>query len=105
MTVLTRPKRGESSGRRRLRGTFRETSKPRADAGSPVRENQTDDIAAPRETQARGVTAPRRAPTGSRREAAPPHDHATYACECGLVFEASVSTSVGCPHCGTAQAW
>lgn len=28
-----------------------------------------------------------------------------YTCTCGFVFEADVSTSVACPHCGTSQAW
>jgi hypothetical protein len=28
-----------------------------------------------------------------------------YTCHCGFVFEAPVSTSVGCPHCGGTQAW
>ena len=32
-------------------------------------------------------------------------DAATYSCSCGYVFKAPVTTSVGCPHCGTAQAW
>jgi rubrerythrin len=32
-------------------------------------------------------------------------DAATYSCECGYVFKAEVTTSVGCPHCGTDQAW
>jgi hypothetical protein len=35
----------------------------------------------------------------------PTQDLALYTCQCGLVFEASVSTSVGCPHCGDTQAW
>jgi hypothetical protein len=39
------------------------------------------------------------------REAGGPLDHASYACACGYVFDAAVSTSVGCPHCGCAQAW
>jgi rubrerythrin len=39
------------------------------------------------------------------REGGPPQDHAVYTCECGCVFEATVSTSVDCPYCGTAQAW
>lgn len=39
------------------------------------------------------------------REAGGPSDLATYACECGYLFAASVTTTVGCPHCGTAQAW
>jgi hypothetical protein len=28
-----------------------------------------------------------------------------YNCGCGYVFDALVSTSVDCPHCGDAQAW
>lgn len=34
-----------------------------------------------------------------------PEDRALYTCSCGYAFEAEVSTSVGCPHCGTSQAW
>jgi rubrerythrin len=34
-----------------------------------------------------------------------PQDHALYACSCGYVFEAEVSTRVSCPHCGETQAW
>lgn len=33
------------------------------------------------------------------------NDRAVYKCLCGYVFEAPVSTSVGCPHCGGTQAW
>jgi hypothetical protein len=40
-----------------------------------------------------------------RREAGGLQDEAVYTCECGLVFHAPVSTTVGCPHCGGAQAW
>jgi hypothetical protein len=39
------------------------------------------------------------------REAGGPDDRAMYTCACGYVFEADVSTSVACPHCGSAQAW
>jgi len=39
------------------------------------------------------------------REAGGPTDLASYACQCGYLFTAVVSTTVGCPHCGTAQAW
>lgn len=38
-------------------------------------------------------------------EGGPPQDQAVYTCQCGYVFEAMVSTSVDCPHCGSAQAW
>ena len=39
------------------------------------------------------------------REAGGPEDAASYACSCGYCFNAPVSTSVVCPHCGTGQAW
>jgi hypothetical protein len=32
-------------------------------------------------------------------------DAALYSCSCGYVFKAAVTTSVGCPHCGSAQPW
>jgi hypothetical protein len=34
-----------------------------------------------------------------------PEDRALYTCSCGYAFKAEVSTSVGCPQCGTSQAW
>jgi rubrerythrin len=34
-----------------------------------------------------------------------PEDQALYRCQCGYAFKADVTTSVGCPHCGTDQAW
>jgi hypothetical protein len=40
-----------------------------------------------------------------RRHGGPSEDRALYSCECGYVFEALVTTSVDCPHCGTGQAW
>jgi hypothetical protein len=64
----------------------------------------------------RSMTIPRR--RSSRRPEARPapqrernkranvnQDAALYNCSCGYVFKAPVTTSVGCPHCGTAQAW
>jgi hypothetical protein len=39
------------------------------------------------------------------REAGGPLDQASYACSCGFLFRAAVSTSVSCPHCGMDQAW
>jgi hypothetical protein len=39
------------------------------------------------------------------RESGGPDDNALYNCSCGFVFEASVSTTVSCPHCGALQAW
>jgi hypothetical protein len=39
------------------------------------------------------------------REAGGPVDRACYSCQCGFLFEAKVSTTVSCPHCGAGQAW
>lgn len=44
-------------------------------------------------------------PPSGRRYSEPEQDHALYNCQCGFVFEALVSTSVDCPHCGVKQAW
>lgn len=45
------------------------------------------------------------APQARERAAGGPEDRAAYRCTCGYVFEAPVSTTVGCPHCGDTQAW
>jgi predicted Zn-ribbon and HTH transcriptional regulator len=39
------------------------------------------------------------------RECVAPEDTALYTCSCGFVFQAPVTTSVACPHCGSGQAW
>ena len=39
------------------------------------------------------------------RDAGGPLDIAFYGCDCGYQFNAAVSTSVSCPHCGSLQAW
>jgi hypothetical protein len=41
----------------------------------------------------------------NRRQGGPSQDRALYTCSCGLAFDALVSTSVDCPHCGNTQAW
>ncbi len=55
------------------------------------------------ETRPRGRTAEQ--PDAERRDRDHSQDTAVYSCQCGMVFEASVNTSVGCPHCGDQQAW
>lgn len=45
------------------------------------------------------------APEARERAAGGPEDRAAYTCSCGFAFEAPVSTTVGCPHCGGTQAW
>lgn len=64
--------------------------------------------AAPPEVPAPAPATPRpehRAPEDRVRQAGGPEDRASYTCGCGYVFEADVSTSVACPHCGASQAW
>jgi len=39
------------------------------------------------------------------RDAGGPLDEASYACQCGFLFRAPVSTTVACPHCRAPQAW
>jgi len=34
-----------------------------------------------------------------------PLDEASYACQCGYLFAAPVTTTVSCPHCSAPQAW
>ncbi len=41
----------------------------------------------------------------SRRSGGSTQDRALYSCGCGYAFDALVSTSVDCPHCGDRQAW
>lgn len=77
MNVLVRAKRSEKVNRRR--------SEARAIAAEPQRRTP--------------------APGRSRRDHGPLQDNALYTCHCGFVFQAAVTTTVDCPHCGSGQAW
>ena len=97
MSVLVRSKRRESI-RRHRRGL--------AGRGQDNGAEYSVDGPEARTTESRAGTATAAAaPAGRRRELGPAQDQALYSCSCGYVFEAPVSTSVGCPHCGAAQAW
>jgi hypothetical protein len=39
------------------------------------------------------------------RRAGGPQDQALFVCRCGSAFQADVTASVRCPHCGEPQAW
>ena len=86
MTVLARSKSGVNRIRR-----HREVRSARPAAHSPAPQT--------------GLTTEATGDIRRRREVGGMQDEAVYTCECGFVFHAPVSTSVGCPHCGTAQAW
>ena len=53
----------------------------------------------------RSESRPEPAEVRAARRAGGPEDRALYSCMCGYAFKADVTTSVGCPHCGTEQAW
>ena len=63
----------------------------------------------PRRRSSRGISLrPKGVATPGRernKRANVSEDAALYSCSCGYVFKAAVTTSVGCPHCGSAQAW
>jgi hypothetical protein len=61
---------------------------------------------AARVEQTSSAAMPLADPTVERaRAAGGPVDLASYNCQCGLTFSASVSTTVACPQCGTEQDW
>jgi hypothetical protein len=62
-------------------------------------------IAHKQATKPTPVPQPRDIAVERVRAAGGPLDEASYACQCGYLFAAPVSTTVACPHCGTHQAW
>ena len=89
MNVLVRSNRIDKGLRRR-----------RAAAGSTGARIGSEAAASPRSERRSDDASPAR-----RRLHGPTQDRALYTCQCGYVFEATVSTSVDCPHCGGGQAW
>jgi hypothetical protein len=67
----------------------------------PRRRRGTRVLTAP----ARPEPEPKTTPTRDQARVGPPQDRATYNCGCGYIFQADVTTSVGCPHCGCELAW
>jgi len=72
----------------------------------PLRQAIRRDHPAPRRAHLTSVPAPPRLTAEQRvRESGGPEDKAFYTCSCGYAFDAEVTTSVTCPHCGAGQAW
>ena len=90
MTVLAKSKSGVSRIRRHRNGRPEHVT-GRGDSPATAADVTDSD---------QGTASARR-----RRDAGVTQDLAVYTCQCGFVFEALVSTSVGCPHCGDSQAW
>lgn len=60
----------------------------------------------PRRARPEGAARPAASSAQARaKRSGGPEDVALYTCQCGYAFKAAVTTSVGCPACGTAQAW
>jgi len=95
--VLVRAKRVDSTRRRRegFRGDGSDQRAAVEDAPRPVKVRPPAAVAVGDVRRERGTCSGRPLT----------NDSATYHCQCGFVFEAPVSTSVGCPHCGGTQAW
>jgi hypothetical protein len=66
--------------------------------------NRTERSARPKRRRARHAPRPA-SPTRDQARVGPPQDRATYNCACGFIFQADVTTSIGCPHCGSELAW
>jgi hypothetical protein len=72
----------------------------------PLRQATRRDVPAPRRAHLMPVPAPPELKEEKRvRESGGPEDRAFYTCSCGYAFDAAVTTSVTCPHCGAGQAW
>ena len=72
----------------------------------PLRQAIRRDIPAPRRGHLTSVPSPPELQAERRvREFGGPEDKAFYTCSCGYAFDADVTTSVTCPHCGAGQAW
>jgi len=82
----------------------RSPSPPQA-PGRARRGGRTD--AHPRaQTESPAVERPMRGDAEDRaRRSGGPQDRALYVCRCGSAFQAPVTASVRCPHCGEPQAW
>jgi hypothetical protein len=72
----------------------------------PLRQVTRREAPAPRRAHLTSVPQPPELKAEKRvRESGGPEDRAFYTCACGYAFDAEVSTSVTCPHCGAGQAW
>jgi hypothetical protein len=101
--MLVRPKQIDGKIRwRRLSRGRRDGGRMEASAQTPA--SGREEQAQPGGTRPPTYAGQPRVP-GRERRSGPSEDRSIYTCQCGYVFQALVSTSVGCPHCGSTQAW
>jgi hypothetical protein len=72
-------------------------------AGSRTARRPREGASPPADCESRPAAAS--APQRRERDAGGPEDRALYVCRCGSAFQAIVTASVRCPHCGEPQAW
>jgi hypothetical protein len=96
-----------------MRTGFRKPTRQRPAVRVPRRRRDEDSI----QVHERPVVEPEPQPEPQDRSRRPngpenrelrsggPQDQALYICRCGSAFQAVVSASVRCPHCGDPQAW
>jgi hypothetical protein len=104
---MMRPNLHLISERRRHRHASHEPSTKVRRPSGPVRGRRSEPLRPPATplTAAAPVADQRDEAAQRVREAGGPVDQGFYSCSCGFVFEAPVSTTVDCPHCGDSQAW
>jgi hypothetical protein len=86
--------------------SLRERRRLRAERGRRATVGAPDTARAKTAVPGHAQTSPVADPAMQRaRDAGGPLDEACYACHCGFVFRAPVSTTVSCPHCRAPQAW
>jgi cytochrome c5 len=86
--------------------SLRERRRSRAERSRRATVGAPDTARAKRAAPSRAQSLATVDPAAQRvRDAGGPLDEACYACHCGFVFRAPVSTTVSCPHCRAPQAW
>lgn len=79
-------------------------ARPTRHAGARIR--RLGHAVPPRPSRPEPLAQPEAHPYQARaRRAGGPQDKALYGCACGVSFQAPVTASVRCPHCGSEQAW
>ena len=96
-----RPARGGFATVLRARASAQRRTEPHSH-GHPARSPRTTP---PAGRELGETTPPCDLAVQRARAAGGPMDRASYACDCGYLFLAAVSTTVACPHCQATQAW
>ena len=91
----------------RQRTGLRPRRRRREEAAGQAHERPASEASAPAAplASAGGPEARPIRPEERERRTGGPQDKALFVCRCGSAFQAQVTASVRCPHCGDPQAW